>query len=244
MATKSHAQTDKEKAHKQQGKRSGAQDLDAQVEQMNAATALQRARVDPNSLPPHDMLQLQRTVGNQGVGQLLTQPTQRQPAERANVIQREDDDMRTMGGTNPTTWSQDETRQVKSNMWGKVIRAKARALELAYNGIKRGGGQQTADEVLGDVDLSRFETTRTAMDSKSAWPSQIAVEQVYTKVITRGAHRIEWTVTIDLDDPPWVQGGQSPHVGYTVVSRPLTQGGPQAFRENGHVWLDMVPAGR
>jgi len=47
--------------------------------QPDADTLVERTRMAPNPLTPHDVLRLQRTIGNQAVGQLLTQKAKQQP---------------------------------------------------------------------------------------------------------------------------------------------------------------------
>ncbi len=51
------------------------------------AAVVRRARLDPKSLTPHDVLQLQRTVGNRAVGQLLSTPAVT-PAPSGPTVQR------------------------------------------------------------------------------------------------------------------------------------------------------------
>lgn len=55
-------------------------------QQTHPAAIIQRARLAPNSLTANDVLQLQRTIGNQAVGRLLAQVAQRQPVQ--GVVQR------------------------------------------------------------------------------------------------------------------------------------------------------------
>ena len=51
------------------------------AQQIHPATVTQRARLDPSSLTQRDVLQLQRTIGNQAVGRLLARRVQRQPTK-------------------------------------------------------------------------------------------------------------------------------------------------------------------
>src|SRR5690242_8798048 len=46
------------------------------------AKAIQAARLAPHLLTPGDVLQLQRTIGNQATGQILAQATQRRPVQK------------------------------------------------------------------------------------------------------------------------------------------------------------------
>jgi hypothetical protein len=49
------------------------------TQQTQLATIIQRTGRDPGSLSPRDVLQLQRTIGNQAAGRLLAETIQRQP---------------------------------------------------------------------------------------------------------------------------------------------------------------------
>ncbi len=50
--------------------------------QSHLATIIQRAKRDPNTLTQSDLIQLQRTIGNQAVAQLFAEPTQSSPAPK------------------------------------------------------------------------------------------------------------------------------------------------------------------
>jgi hypothetical protein len=52
------------------------------VQQTYPASTIQRARLNPGSLTPADILQLQRTIGNQAVGRLLARTAQPQPIQK------------------------------------------------------------------------------------------------------------------------------------------------------------------
>jgi hypothetical protein len=54
--------------------------------QTRPATLIRRAGLDPGSLTPHDVLQLQRTIGNRAVGRLLAQTAQRQPTHKEENV--------------------------------------------------------------------------------------------------------------------------------------------------------------
>jgi hypothetical protein len=49
------------------------------------ATIIQGAQLDPRTLTPRDLQQLQRTIGNQAVGRLLSQNTRRRPDSGAQL---------------------------------------------------------------------------------------------------------------------------------------------------------------
>jgi hypothetical protein len=59
------------------------EDLDIVTQQLHPATIIQRAKFAPRSLTPHDVRQLQRTIGNRAVIQLLTQTAKYQPVQKA-----------------------------------------------------------------------------------------------------------------------------------------------------------------
>lgn len=58
------------------------QNVDMLSRQTHPAPLIQQAKLDPKSLLPRDVLQLQRTVGNRAVGQLLAQTAQRQSLQK------------------------------------------------------------------------------------------------------------------------------------------------------------------
>lgn len=51
-------------------------------QQRHPATLIQRAKLDPRLLTPRDVLQLQRTLGNEAVGRHLAQTAQHQPIQK------------------------------------------------------------------------------------------------------------------------------------------------------------------
>jgi hypothetical protein len=61
-----------------------AQKLDSSVRAPHPAIIIQRAVFDPDSLTPHDILQLQRTMGNQAVGRLLKRIKRHQEANNGS----------------------------------------------------------------------------------------------------------------------------------------------------------------
>jgi hypothetical protein len=73
VSTKNQPQAGKETAQKGPSKQPDIPGLETLGEPVNLTMALQRARVDPRTLTPRDVLQLQRTVGNQAVSRLWRQ---------------------------------------------------------------------------------------------------------------------------------------------------------------------------
>ncbi len=58
---------------KQRSAQQTTRNFGSSAHQIDADAIIQRAAVDPHSLAPQDMLQLQSTIGNHAIGQLLTQ---------------------------------------------------------------------------------------------------------------------------------------------------------------------------
>lgn len=81
MSSKKKAQDTDRDTVKQHSPRAKAHGLEPVAQPLPPAAIIQQARRDPDSLTPQDALRLQRTVGNQAVGRLLTPAAQRQPVE-------------------------------------------------------------------------------------------------------------------------------------------------------------------
>lgn len=72
-STNEHAHDNKKVSAEQKSLKPADRNLDALAQQQTLpTTTIQRVRLEPGSLTPHDMLQLQRTIGNRAVGKLLT----------------------------------------------------------------------------------------------------------------------------------------------------------------------------
>ena len=61
----------------------------------NPSSIIQRARINPKSLTPADVLQLQRTIGNRAVGRLLSEirnpsKVQQVPVQRQEIPEEEE----------------------------------------------------------------------------------------------------------------------------------------------------------
>jgi len=72
----------------------------------NPASIIQRARINPKSLSPADVLQLQRTIGNRAVGKLLSEirnpsRVQQVPIQRQIVPEEEKEPLQGMFGKEP-----------------------------------------------------------------------------------------------------------------------------------------------
>src|SRR6185295_8155697 len=76
-----HSNDDKASA-KWQSRQPITEDLELAQQQTPEATTIQKVRLDPRSLTPREVLQLQRMIGNRAVGKLLVQPAQRQPIQK------------------------------------------------------------------------------------------------------------------------------------------------------------------
>lgn len=78
MSSKKQAHTT-EAGSKQQPHQPSAKSSGLAEQQTHPATLIQRASVEPKSLTPQDVLQLQRMIGNHATSRLLTLTPQRQP---------------------------------------------------------------------------------------------------------------------------------------------------------------------
>lgn len=85
MPSTQHAHRQGKPASKKRVSRSSTQDLDALREQKYLATIIQQARLDPRSLTPRNLLQLQPRIGNQAVSRLLSEA---EPGPGANKAYR------------------------------------------------------------------------------------------------------------------------------------------------------------
>jgi hypothetical protein len=82
VASKEQTHSNDKASPKQRLPKPATESLDVLAQQQtHPATIIQRARRDPRSLTPRDVLQLQRTIGNQAVGPFLTGRVQRQPTQ-------------------------------------------------------------------------------------------------------------------------------------------------------------------
>jgi len=103
------------------------------------AVILQRAKSDPGSLAPVDVLQLQRTIGNQAVGRLLSGLGKLGPTDAA--VQRKEPEGELL---------QRETIQNRQNTTGMPDEIKTkmeRAFNTDFSGIKIHSNSQKAPEV-------------------------------------------------------------------------------------------------
>jgi Domain of unknown function (DUF4157) len=71
MSSKVQTNHDDKVASKQRSSKPTVRDTAAITEHIHLATMIQRARFEPGLLTPHDVLQLQRTIGNQAAQRLL-----------------------------------------------------------------------------------------------------------------------------------------------------------------------------
>ena len=79
---------DKESAQ-QMPEKSATENLEIVAQQQtDPAILIQRAKLDPTSLTPGDVMQLQRMVGNQAVGRLLAQTAQHQTNQKMSLVRR------------------------------------------------------------------------------------------------------------------------------------------------------------
>ncbi len=84
MASKGQARTDKASS-KQSSLKPTVKKVNIPAwQQTHPALLTQRAALDPRSLSPQDVLQLQRTIGNRAVDRLLARPAQHQPIQKEN----------------------------------------------------------------------------------------------------------------------------------------------------------------
>ncbi|HEX8852617.1 MAG TPA: hypothetical protein VF754_03970, partial [Pyrinomonadaceae bacterium] len=85
MPPKKQAREADSDAAKRRTAREEARHSESLITQSPPASALRRARLDPASLTPRDVLQLQSTIGNQGVVRLLSGASRHEPSgERKN----------------------------------------------------------------------------------------------------------------------------------------------------------------
>jgi hypothetical protein len=82
MSSKERTPVNKKAKSNQGGLALATQSRNIPAQQIHPATIIQKARLDPRLLTPGDVLQLQRTMGNQAVGRLLAQKAQRQPIQK------------------------------------------------------------------------------------------------------------------------------------------------------------------
>lgn len=78
MPSKEQPYSNDKISSKQRSPKPTTGNLNVARQQTHPATLIQRAKLDPRSLTPRDVLQLQRTIGNQAVGRLLLDTVQRQ----------------------------------------------------------------------------------------------------------------------------------------------------------------------
>jgi hypothetical protein len=97
MPSKARARVDQKAGAKRRSQKPEDQNLAVQTPQLHPAAILQRAGMEPRSLTPGDVLQLQSTVGNRAVGRLLQRARQRQVLverqEQTGAIQRKTRDI-------------------------------------------------------------------------------------------------------------------------------------------------------
>jgi hypothetical protein len=86
MPSKEHTRSNDKESAKQWLAKPATENLAQR--QTNPALIIQRAKLDPGSLTPGDMLQLQHMIGNQAVGRLLAQTAQHQPTQKMSLAQR------------------------------------------------------------------------------------------------------------------------------------------------------------
>ena len=101
--------------------------------QTHPAAVLQRARLDPTSLTAQDVLQLQRTIGNQAVSRLLMERIQRQP----RPDEKPDEDKRTP--THQENQQQEQPTDVGQDEQIQFVQDLAIYMERYAHSISRGG---------------------------------------------------------------------------------------------------------
>ncbi|MDQ1251945.1 MAG: hypothetical protein QG646_1056, partial [Euryarchaeota archaeon] len=98
----------------------------------NPASIIQRARINPKSLTPADVLQLQRTIGNRAVGKLLSEirnpsRVQQVPIQRQTALEEEKEPVQGMFGkkpeekTCPSCMQRQEIAEEEEPIQGKMI---------------------------------------------------------------------------------------------------------------------------
>ncbi|HID99631.1 MAG TPA: DUF4157 domain-containing protein [Thiotrichaceae bacterium] len=92
--------------------------------QSSVGSIIQRAEMDPNSLTQSDIIQLQRTIGNQAVVQLLAEPTQSPPVPKSENKTGLPDKLKT-GIENLSGLSMDDVRVHYKSPKPAKLRAKA-----------------------------------------------------------------------------------------------------------------------
>lgn len=105
------------------------------------AGILQRAKSDPASLAPFDMLQLQRTIGNKAVGRLLSEIGRLSPTRAGQAFQRKESEGELL---------QRENIQNRENTTGMPDNVKAKmesAFNIDFSGIKIHTNSQKAPDV-------------------------------------------------------------------------------------------------
>ncbi len=80
--------------------------LTSQTPVSNPASIIQRAKINPKSLTPADVLQLQRTIGNRAVGRLLSEirnpsTVQQAPVQRQEIPERKKEPLQGKFGKEP-----------------------------------------------------------------------------------------------------------------------------------------------
>lgn len=90
MSTKKQMHNNEIRSSKQRSPKPTAKKLyQLTQQQIHPATIIQRSRLDPKSLTPQDVLQLQRTIGNQAVGRLFA-GTVNVPVTHGQSVQYQD----------------------------------------------------------------------------------------------------------------------------------------------------------
>lgn len=93
MSSKEQSQSKEKSAVKQRSIQSEVQKSEAVDQQIHQAAILQRAKANPRSLTPRDVMQLHRTMGNQAVGRLLTKTGQDQSAIQRQVSPEDEEEL-------------------------------------------------------------------------------------------------------------------------------------------------------
>lgn len=82
MSSKEQKHSNEPGSAKKRSPKSATGNLNVAQQQPHLTTLIQRAKLDPRSLTPGEVLQLQRLIGNQDVGQLMAAKAQHQPIQQ------------------------------------------------------------------------------------------------------------------------------------------------------------------
>lgn len=140
--------------------------------QAGLAAIVRRARQHPRALSPHDVQQLQRTMGNRAVGRLLAPPLDRQPQARRQTMTKPDRQRhrRQAGGVRTVQKSRTAEPGRHSETWNKhKIEAKSSVEPAHQIAIQKIRGKR--DEALTSPSTVQRQLGRYLLDvgSSFAW---------------------------------------------------------------------------